>query len=160
MLGSIFRSNRHCGNFSPLFPQLNCTTLAKHTQSEDGALWWPGIVRKSTSFSRTIPFFSATNRIHTPRFESWMKAQLVSYAKDQNCQAICERFPPLFLVYQHLAGAKTAMLIRNKPLFLRNKGHFSENNGDFLGNKGHFSESKGLFLHEKTAWTQTVGTLH
>jgi hypothetical protein len=78
-----------------------------------------------------------------------MKAQLVSYAKDQNCQAICERFPPLFLVYQHLAGAKAAMLIRNKPLFLRNKGHFSENNGDFLDNKGHFSESKGHFLARK-----------
>ena len=72
-----------------------------------------------------------------------MKAQFVSYAKAQNYQASCERFPPLFLVYQRLAGAKTAMLIRNKPLFFRNKGHFSENNGDFLGNKGHFLARKG-----------------
>lgn len=154
MLGSIFRSNRHCGNFSPLFPQLNCTTLAKLTYRKRNSLWWLGIVRKSTSFSRTIPFFSV-RKPPPPTTES-----TAIIPKAENCQAICERFPPLFLVYQHLAGAKTAMLIRNKPLFLRNKGHFSENNGDFLGNKGHFSESKGLFLHEKTAWTQTVGTLH
>lgn len=79
--------------------------------------------------------------------------------KAENCQAICERFPALFLVYQRLAGAKTAMLIRNKPLFLRNKGHSSENNGDFLRNEGDFSESKGLFLHERDNCPQTAHAL-
>lgn len=151
MLGSIFRSNRHCGNFSAFFPQLNCTTLAKHAQSEDGALWWPGIVRKSTSFSRTIPFFfchkshtHTTVRVLDESTASVLRksSKLPSYLRTNSPSF--SRLPTPCRCKNRNVNQKQATFSQKQGTFFRKQRRFSQKQGTFFRKQGTLSSTKGI----------------
>lgn len=142
MLGSIFRSNRHCGNFSPFFPQLNCTTLAKHTQSEDGALWWLGIVRKSTSFSRTIPFFFC-HKSHTHTTVRVLDESTASVLrKSSKLPSYLRTISPSF------SRLPTTCRCKNRNVNQK-QATFSQKQGTFFRKQRRFSRKQGTFFRKQ-----------